>query len=604
MSTERSAKCQIQNELDADIEITIFRHKFDGQSKIKEKFTVGQNCNVELFEVSYRTGIININVDYWFIKFIYKGLVFECKDSFYCYLTSKDAGGTVNIRIYKDGSTLKMVVIPPESSEATVELKKNKEAVAYCVVKNDTGMALTDLFARHKFDKEEEISNSIYLSVGSQTEPFKINYRYGLGNMTTFDYWYVKFRTDNAFFECKDNFYCYLEEEDASKTVNLILAKEDTKLYHLKVECPASKSDDAKIYRGRSEFVGGLIIVGSLFWDTDKTRDDFRKEHLQMDRAIKVEFPTEYARISEGGETTMTINNPDNNIMGTAYFVPFKNPTEEHLMIREIIQKAKDIADFEGVKFNLVKDGKYFTRSWLAIGKILNNKISIMNGGFINNLDNKWLEYSQEKDPKTSFRFSLFNTERQIKKKNSLTYKELEGKADKNTLNDIPLGNYGKIEKLQWLTAVDREQQKILDTYSYGLTCFLPPSFIDEGTTYKKASVNLTLDKRFYFFNNLASGIRTKKDYTEILTDVTLNFKTGNFIYNHDKFCFIFSDLLLKPGEYISNGDTKLIFDTKGKLLLFIRTILCGIRPMKMATRMIRMLKVENMPNFNVMMAT
>ncbi|MGE7416257.1 hypothetical protein [Methylobacterium tarhaniae] len=99
-------------------------------------------------------------------------------------------------------------------------------------LQNDWGVDLAQLTIRHRRsndpDKQEE--QTFYNVVaGDSVGPMAITYTTGAGS--PFDYWWVKFVTQNgSTFDCKDNFYCSISSDDDGR-VMLRLDGSDSELY-------------------------------------------------------------------------------------------------------------------------------------------------------------------------------------------------------------------------------------------------------------------------------------------------------------------------------------------------------------------------------------
>lgn len=99
-------------------------------------------------------------------------------------------------------------------------------------LQNDWGVDIARLTIRHRRsndpDKQEE--QSFYnVAAGAKVGPMAITYTTGAGS--PFDYWWVKFATQNGTtFDCKDNFYCSISSDDDG-TVTLRLDGSNSDLY-------------------------------------------------------------------------------------------------------------------------------------------------------------------------------------------------------------------------------------------------------------------------------------------------------------------------------------------------------------------------------------
>lgn len=119
---------------------------------------------------------------------------------------------------------------------------------------------------------------------------------------------------------------------------------------------------------------GGVLIIGSLLWDTNQQRIDWRNNLLQVDQRIIVPAPIRYGRISTGRKCTfsMVFSNDcnNNNQLGTAAFVPFKkNPTNLQMLEKQ----TKELIKSERKRKKL--DSEKFNWSWGTLAISVNPKI-------------------------------------------------------------------------------------------------------------------------------------------------------------------------------------------------------------------------------------
>ncbi|MEI6265833.1 MAG: hypothetical protein WCP74_12060 [Sphingobacteriia bacterium] len=105
---------------------------------------------------------------------------------------------------------------------------------------------------------------------------------------------------------------------------------------------------------------GGVLIIGSLLWDTDNQRQKWRNNSLEVDRRILVPAPIRYGRVSKERSCTFSMVfsndcNQDNQI-GEAIFVPFKdNPLNFEKMefqTQELIKSERKKETLDSDKFN------------------------------------------------------------------------------------------------------------------------------------------------------------------------------------------------------------------------------------------------------------
>lgn len=100
---------------------------------------------------------------------------------------------------------------------------------------------------------------------------------------------------------------------------------------------------------------GGVLIIGSLIWDTDKQRVDWRNNFLQVKKQIPVVAPIRYGRISKDRKCTfsMVFSNDCNETLfkGAGIFVPFKdNPINLEKIkthSQELIKSERKLAKLE-----------------------------------------------------------------------------------------------------------------------------------------------------------------------------------------------------------------------------------------------------------------
>jgi hypothetical protein len=66
----------------------------------------------------------------------------------------------------------------------------------------------------------------------------------------------------------------------------------------------------------------GILIIGSLYWDKENGRDDWRKKRLDMNASIPVRAPIHYGRKSASRANTYTMTFRRNDPSGMAALVP------------------------------------------------------------------------------------------------------------------------------------------------------------------------------------------------------------------------------------------------------------------------------------------
>lgn len=121
---------------------------------------------------------------------------------------------------------------------------------------------------------------------------------------------------------------------------------------------------------------GGVLIIGSLLWDADEQRTNWRKDFLEVDKQILVPAPIRYGRVSTERSCTFSMVfsndcNQDHQI-GQAIFVPFKdNPID----FKRIELQTKELIKSERKKTTL--DSDRFNWGWGTLTISVNPKILI-----------------------------------------------------------------------------------------------------------------------------------------------------------------------------------------------------------------------------------
>lgn len=219
------------------------KHRYDTDHYDQGSWGVIENgAQSSSFKVGYWTGFGRTGKDYWKIQFEAGGQVWSCKTNFYCFLTGDDANKTVKIRVYKDGSSGKMEVQCPGSSNCTVSLNvatATPNTWASAAVKNDFGTRIYNVEVKHRYD-DDHFDQDRWSTIGNgeQGSDFKVGYWTGFGR-TGKDYWSVQFEAYGKIWNCKSNFYCFLTGDDADKLVPLRVYRDgdDAKM---ELQCPGS----------------------------------------------------------------------------------------------------------------------------------------------------------------------------------------------------------------------------------------------------------------------------------------------------------------------------------------------------------------------------
>lgn len=227
---------------------------------------------------------------------------------------------------------------------------------------------------------------------------------------------------------------------------------------------------------------GGILIIGSLFWDPNQNdkidfRKNWRRKRLLLSKKIHIQAPIRYGRRSGKMKNLTMVFSKDcevENKLGTAYIVPIRN--EVIKSFKGIENQARFLSEAEGADDNRLKKGK--KNEWCTIGIMFNPKINI--------------------DVKKSI----------LKKWKSLLLKD-DGLNDISIYKSV-LSEEGEIN-INWLKAVNKNEQRLIEEFDFILaTCTKPTEnpCPDEATIAK----DIIVDKRRYFFQNIQNGITTFQD--------------------------------------------------------------------------------------------
>ncbi|MDY0090660.1 MAG: hypothetical protein RBR78_09875 [Flavobacteriaceae bacterium] len=116
---------------------------------------------------------------------------------------------------------------------------------------------------------------------------------------------------------------------------------------------------------------GGVLIIGSLLWEQDKIRKNWRNNFLEEENKIKTKAPIRYGRISGGRNCTFTMvfseecNSED--MLGTAFFVPFRdNPVSLEALRKQSLELIKSECKKDKSVFEI------FNWSWGTLALAIN----------------------------------------------------------------------------------------------------------------------------------------------------------------------------------------------------------------------------------------
>jgi len=229
---------------------------------------------------------------------------------------------------------------------------------------------------------------------------------------------------------------------------------------------------------------GGVLIIGSLFWQDDQGTDLFQRKNWRSKRLafkdrIHVFAPIRYGRLSRSdkfqiGTYTMVLSKDAElrNELGTAYVIPMKKFTIKSL--KGIQNQAKFLSIAENIQDDKLIKGK---DKWGIIGIVFNPKIDEPQ-------KTKILNYWKGKLVK-------------------------DGGFDPNEYCISPekpiMGSNGEI-LISWIKTIDDNMQKEMDQFDFLLaTCTKPTKYASiEGL-----QENIRNDKRKYLYNNIKNGITT-----------------------------------------------------------------------------------------------
>ncbi len=272
-----------------------------------------------------------------------------------------------------------------------------------------------------------------------------------------------------------------LTSEELSKSMNNVKWKLFSHLADWSEELEQLKSTMKNIFNLK----GGVLIIGSLFWDEEEKRLNWRNTRLVQDNAIHVKAPIRYGRLSSKNIYTMVFSNEvGGEKLGNAYLGPFKNNPVTSLS--HINTEAIWLAKAEGMKKAFIscdKDGK----PWCVIGILFNeNKIKSDDR---KKIIEWWHTQLMIDDDYEKFRIEDFR------------HGHEEPSIQKNGLLNFP-----------WMTALRPEDKEPLDDYDFVIATATVPT----GEKYPDAEELSDLVKadltRKYFYHNVESGITTFQD--------------------------------------------------------------------------------------------
>jgi len=121
--------------------------------------------------------------------------------------------------------------------------------------------------------------------------------------------------------------------------------------------------------QNESKYKGGVLIIGSLFWENSELRRKWRDQQLDIENIIRVKLPIRYGRKSESRNYTYTMifstDCRSKDKLGEGIFIPFK----KELTIEQIINQGKPMIEAE---HNRTVDFERFNWGWGSLGVVIN----------------------------------------------------------------------------------------------------------------------------------------------------------------------------------------------------------------------------------------
>lgn len=162
----------------------------------------------------------------------------------------KESGETLLSEVLLDKDLLPKsgfdsILCPDPLKEENPKALATKRSCKAVVVNNFDKGGITNVTLRHRYrndPKQEQKRTYARLEFGATASP-PVDVIYFTGFGTGRDYWFVEFR-DSAgqHWQCKENFYCILREEDEGTTVQAQLngSSEEMELFIVSGDCTVS----------------------------------------------------------------------------------------------------------------------------------------------------------------------------------------------------------------------------------------------------------------------------------------------------------------------------------------------------------------------------
>lgn len=172
-----------------------------------------------------------------------------------------------------------------------------------------------------------------------------------------------------------------------------------------------------------TEYRGAVLIIGSLWWDTEKeARANWQKDRLDINSVKRVYAPIRYGKLSEIRNNTYTMVfslSCYGNMIGTALLVPFQRPVTTSI---ELIIEAQKLWEAEGGISGRVAG------TWGAVGLSVNPK-----SNFPKEMSNSWKGFYKKQERRPEFK-AIGNEQPSLSKDGILMFQWIDDVPNKNTV--------------------------------------------------------------------------------------------------------------------------------------------------------------------------
>jgi hypothetical protein len=238
------------------------------------------------------------------------------------------------------------------------------------------------------------------------------------------------------------------------------------------------------------KLTGGVIIIGSLLWDKNVGRDDWRQKRLNLLDKILVKVPIRYGRFSTDGIYTMVFSTDceKRNKLGTGFVVPLKeNPIES---INSLICEGRMMAGAEGMKNGFVGKNKE-GQIWASLVILFNRKKGV-DPGIHNSVLAQWTkEFEADGGGHDTSEYRVGKEKSSITKKGEL--------------------------QISWPNSVDPKDAPKVNAFDFLIATSTKPKHEEPGKGKYASLDELTQSvrndsTRRYFFSNYRHAISTFQD--------------------------------------------------------------------------------------------